>query len=130
MEWIANPPISNELGPLTPDLAEKTLSVLVGLPLSDFRKPIFTIFEFGEQKPAKNRKGQDVTFADWILDCWVWQITKGDAVVLGWKDMPYRPKANHVDSMSAKLHRERSNNASGGRRCTHSLIWLPPLHCR
>lgn len=56
---------------------EKTLRPLVGKPLSDmWRYAGLQKFEFGVQRPHKNRKGQDVTWADWglVVAC-AWRIT-------------------------------------------------------
>ncbi len=45
----------------------KVLALLVGLPLSDMWRAGFQIFEFGEQQPFQNRKGKEVTKADYAL---------------------------------------------------------------
>ncbi|CAN5369630.1 hypothetical protein BH11ARM1_BH11ARM1_08280 [soil metagenome] len=83
-----------ELGHLTREMTEEALTPLVGLALTDFRQPIFTIFEFGEQRPGKNRRGEDVTFADWSFDItgMSWQVVHHDRVVIGSSDMPYSGK--------------------------------------
>ena len=81
------------LGPLSKELVELALSPLVGLPFTGFYKPLFAIFEFGDQRPDKNRNGEDVTFADWnIAFSCSWQVTKADMVVLGSNDMPWSGK--------------------------------------
>lgn len=85
--------VITQLGPLTIEMADKALAPFVGMPLTGFYKPIWAIFEFGEQLPDKNRKGEDVTFSDWCIDLHgVWQVTNEDKVVLGSADMPWRRK--------------------------------------
>lgn len=52
-------------------------------------RPVFQVFEFGEQKPCKNRKGEDVTRADISIDVCSdcsWSINHGHTVVLGSAD--------------------------------------------
>lgn len=77
-----------DLGRLDPALAEEALLILIGLPLSSMWHPIFQIFEFGEQRPGKNKKGQDVTFGDWSLhvSC-EWHVARNGSVIVGSRDM-------------------------------------------
>jgi hypothetical protein len=82
-----------DLGPLTQEMTESALSVLVGLPLTAFRKPIFVVFEFGDQLLFKNRKGDDITLAEWSFDVIdFWHVTNNDTIVIGRNDMPHRRK--------------------------------------
>lgn len=85
--------VITELGPLTDEMTEKALAVLVGLPLTKFLKPIFVVFEFGDQLPFKNRKGEDITLAEWSFDIIdFWHVTHNDTIVIGRNDMPHRRK--------------------------------------
>jgi len=47
--------------------AQEAFSPLIGLPLSDMWRYGSQKFEFGEQKPHLNRKGEETTWADWGL---------------------------------------------------------------
>lgn len=63
----------------------------VGLPLTDLWKPIFFVFEFGEQKPFINSKGKEAMRSDLCLRVFAeWRIVQGTVVVLGSDD--YRVK--------------------------------------
>jgi hypothetical protein len=77
-----------DLGRLKPAVAREALSVLIGLPLSDVWHPIFQVFEFGEQRPGKNNRGDDVTFAEWSLhvSC-AGQVTRHASVIVASGDM-------------------------------------------
>lgn len=73
-----------ELSDLELETAREGLACLVGLPLTDmFRYLGFQKFEFDEQKPFLNRKGQPVTASDigLVVGCW-WQISGPDDFVL------------------------------------------------
>jgi hypothetical protein len=63
---------------------ETTLQPLLGQPLSDmWRAAGMQIFEIGVQRPCKNRRGQEITRADWSLHvscCWYIMGPKGDIV--------------------------------------------------
>lgn len=60
------------------------LQVLVGLPLTDIWRPVWQCFEFGEQKTATNRKGDEITRADYSVTLTGdWAVTLGSVVVVG-----------------------------------------------
>lgn len=72
----------------------ETLSVLVGLPLSDmWRYMGCQKFEFGEQKPYLNRKGEETTWADWglVANC-DWRILGPGGFALTWEHFGPTPQ--------------------------------------
>jgi len=66
-----------------PRSLSEELKVLLDLPLSGMWRAVFQIFEFGEQKPALNRNGEEITRADYSLDvsC-AWRIRKNCYIVI------------------------------------------------
>lgn len=65
--------------------AQEALSILIGLPLTDmFRYFEFQKFEFGEQNPHLNDRGEETTWSDWglVVAC-EWQVEGPDGFVLG-----------------------------------------------
>ncbi|GEM_PF-1893870 len=73
-----------KLSPTEVLTAELALSELVGLPLTDMWRYIgFQRFEFGEQKPHLNRKGEETSSADYVLVArGVWRIVGPDGFEL------------------------------------------------
>ncbi len=70
------------------DEIERALEPLHGEPLSDmWRLGGLQAFEFGIQRPAKNRRGQDITCADLRLHiaCF-WRITENEVEILASAD--------------------------------------------
>ncbi len=62
---------------------EKALKPLVGLPLSDMWRAGCQIFEFGQQHPFQNRKGEQVIRADYGLDVSCpWRIIAPEGMAL------------------------------------------------
>jgi hypothetical protein len=64
--------------------ANKAFASLIDLPLSDMWRYLgFQKFEFGEQKPHLNRKGEETTWADWslVVNC-AWRIEGPEGFVL------------------------------------------------
>jgi len=63
---------------------ETRLRPLLGRPLSDmWRAAGMQVLEFGEQRPAKNRRGQEITRADRSLHvscCWLIEGPNGEIV--------------------------------------------------
>ena len=81
--------------------ASEDLSPLVGLPLSNMWRYLgCQKFEFGEQKPHVNRKGEATTWADWALvaNC-RWRIQGPDAFSLTWEHFGPTPERrdDHAD---------------------------------
>jgi hypothetical protein len=90
---------------------ETALRPLLGQPLSDmWRYAGYQKFEFGVQRPAKNREGEAVTVADWglVVAC-RWAITGPEGLVVSSanfgpgtarRDEPARPfyRLIHADS--------------------------------
>lgn len=79
---------------------EDMLRPIVVEPLSDmWRYPGCQYFEFGVQRPHKNRKGQDVTWSDWHLgvEC-DWRITGPAGYIVSSDD--YGPGYNRRDEMA------------------------------
>ena len=68
---------------------EQALRPLIGNPLSDMtRFGGIQIFEFGVQRPRKNRKGQEITVADQkihVSSC-EWRISGPEGEIVGSKD--------------------------------------------
>ncbi len=82
--------VHTDQGPLTTAMAQEALAPLIGQPLTDMRRPLWQIFEFGEQRPTRNRHGEDITLADWLLSIYCsWQLTRGDSVILGYDDFSH-----------------------------------------
>ncbi|MCO5297393.1 MAG: hypothetical protein M9921_11090 [Fimbriimonadaceae bacterium] len=79
------------------ELQEALRSLLVGLPLSDYWKPIFHVFEFGEQKPKLNKRGVEITKADVSLnvEC-SWRIRCGTRYVMGSDDFEFPRSVQRV----------------------------------
>lgn len=67
---------------------ERRLHLLFGEPLSDmYRFAGIQVFEFGLQKPCKNRKGEDITRADQSLHASChWRITGPEGDILSSED--------------------------------------------
>lgn len=75
---------------------QRELSKIVGLPLSDIWRALGQVFEFGEQRPFVNKKGDPATRSDFsvkFLD--VWRVTRGPAIVFGSGD--HRGKRRFYD---------------------------------
>lgn len=88
---------------LTFDAAALTerLKVLVGLPLTDIWRPIWQCFEFGEQKPALNKKGDEITRADYSVTLTGdWAVTLGSLVVMGSGDHKSNGKRRFYDRVT------------------------------
>lgn len=67
---------------------ERVLLPLIGLPLTDmWRYAGHQKFEFGVQRAHKNRRGEEVTWADWglVVACH-WRITSSTGIVVSSKD--------------------------------------------
>lgn len=63
---------------------EVTFSKIIGLPLTDLWQALGQIFEFGEQKPFTNKKGQATTQADYSLKFLAnWRVSLGAVTVFG-----------------------------------------------
>lgn len=65
-------------------LVQDALAPLVGLPISDmWRYAGCQKFEFGEQRPHLNRKGDETTWADWglVVSC-AWRIEGPNCFIL------------------------------------------------
>src|SRR6266571_2122201 len=67
------------------------LRVLIGQPMSDCWRAInMQIFEFGQQRPTVNRKGQDIEVADLKLHVQCrWRLVDGATIVFGRDDLDY-----------------------------------------
>ncbi len=69
------------------------LSVLVGEPLSDMWRPFGQAFEFAEQIPHVNRRGEDVTFAALeVTFTSTWHVMRESVLVMGSGDHDYPKK--------------------------------------
>ena len=78
----------------------KALSALIGMPLSDMiRYCGWQRFEFGEQIPAKNKRGEDVTISDWAisLNC-PWRIEGPDGFSLTSEDFEPERHDDHAEA--------------------------------
>jgi len=85
--------------------AKEALSALVGLPLSDmFRYAGCQKFEFGEQKPHLNRKGEEMTRADWglVASCH-WRIQGPSGFLLTWEDFTPARRDDHAMAFYGSL---------------------------
>jgi hypothetical protein len=66
---------------------ETALKPLLGEPVSNMWRAGFQIFEIGEQRPFKNRKGQDTTRADLSLHVSCdWYITRSGEPIVSSED--------------------------------------------
>jgi hypothetical protein len=76
---------------------EKTLHPLIGEPLSDmWRYAGHQKFEFGIQRPCKNRKGEHITIADWgFVVAGDWRITGPEGYIVSSDD--FGPKGSRRD---------------------------------
>ena len=60
-------------------------------------RPAWQAFEFGLQKPGKNRRGEDITIADWKLDVsGDWEILGPSEFCLSSKDFLPERKDEHA----------------------------------
>ena len=83
---------------------ERALQPLIGEPLSDMRRFVgIQAFEFGIQRPCKNRKGQDITRGTWRLHagCY-WRITGPDGNILSAED--FGPGGSRRDQMAKPFY--------------------------
>jgi len=90
--------------------AETAMTALIGQPLTDmWRYMGFQRLEFGEQKPAKNRKGEDITRSDWGLVLGgYWQIASADGFTLS--DAHFGPDKERRDDHADGLYNRLSEN--------------------
>ena len=69
---------------------ERALQPLIGLPLSDMwriSRAGLQRFEFGEQRPGKNKRGETVTFGSHALHvACAWRIVETSAIIIGADD--------------------------------------------
>jgi hypothetical protein len=91
----------------TPSLAaeiEAVLGPLVGEPLTGmWRYAGYQRFEFGPQRPAKNRKGEDITMSDLalVVGC-TWSVTGPSGVVLSSAD--FLPDGTRRDEGASEFY--------------------------
>lgn len=78
-------------------LQDEVRTLLVGQPLSDLWHPAFWVFEFGEQLPFINKRGDDVTAASIKLDLSCpWRISKDRRLVMSSGDFEFDRKYQRV----------------------------------
>ena len=89
---------------------ERALQPLIGEPLSDMsRFAGMQMFEFGIQRPCKNRKGQDITLADQRLhvSCY-WCVSSSEGTIISCED--FDPNGSRRDARAYPFYNMLESN--------------------
>ncbi len=78
------------------------LQPIVGEPLSDIYRSVGQVFEFGEQRPDTNKRGEAITRGDFTLKLIAadWRIVQAGRVILGSSDRTNNESFFHDDEPS------------------------------
>lgn len=109
------------------------LQAICGQPLTRIRQLYGDVFEFGAQRPQKNRKGDDVTWADFRLSiiCADWHVVQRGRIILGSRE--YRDETHLVSDFdespetpqiaeSRRIAREFLDGVTEGKFIVQSVV--------